>query len=192
MSNVIHVMRVWCGVIGCDVMRCDVMWSDMAGYDDAMGWNWMGWDVLWCDAMWLRDVVSWEMMCCELRRASGTAKPFRRPSFECTTMYWEFYSVLQSTRTPNYKIVTTYYTEYYYCVPQSTIPHCKVLFRTTPYYYIIQSTLLRAMTKYYYVYCKVLLHPQRITTYYLKCYSIQRITPYYKVQLSTTKYYYVL
>lgn len=61
-----HMM--WCGVIPCRVMLCDVM-----------QWDGMIWDVMWCDGMWLYDVLNWEMICCELRRAYVTTKPVRRP-----------------------------------------------------------------------------------------------------------------
>ena len=81
---------MWCGVMSCDVMWCNVMWCDVkcvicdvmceaicdvmwcAVMWCAMMWSdAMGWDVtcMWCVAMWMCDVVNWEMMCCELRRA---------------------------------------------------------------------------------------------------------------------------
>ena len=76
---------------------------------DVMQWDGTEWDGIgfWsmrCHAMSLCDVVIWEMMCCELRRANVTAKPSRGP-FQCTTS------------TKNKKFVLQSITEYYFITP---------------------------------------------------------------------------
>ena len=113
---------------------------------------------MFCDVMGcgLCDVLNWEMMCCELRKAHVTAKPVRR-LFQCAvqpcdarhkqtmespchrTTTWYHKELLRTTMfysstTPYYKVLLQYYS-----AQQSTSP---VLLRkyysgTTPYYKVL-------------------------------------------------------
>ena len=113
-----HVV-MWClscNVMWCDMMWCHVMWCDVMWW---MRWcNGMRCSLKWCDVMWLCDVLNWEEVCCELRRAHVTAKPLRGP-FQCVVRPWDAKqrktteSPCRSTTTPYYKVLLAFCIEQY-------------------------------------------------------------------------------
>ena len=71
-------------VVGCDDIRCDAMWL-----------------------CWLRDIVNWEMMCCE-HGNHMTAKPLRSP-FQCAVQPWDANTLLGRAHVTVLRIRTTQY-----------------------------------------------------------------------------------
>ena len=126
--------------------------------------------------MWLRDVLNWEMMCCELRRARVTAKPVRRP-FQCAVQPWDARHK-KTTESPYYSEIQS--TTPYYKVRLCTTPYYKVRFRTSKLGRLTPcSKVLLCTTKYY-----------SSTTSYYKHYAVlQSTTKYYSVLRRSTKYY---
>ena len=172
----------------CHTMSCHVVWCDAMGWNDSD----MGCYVMWFDGMWLYDVLNWEMICCELRRAYVTELRLRTSKNygpECFTPallraspvllhITNCYSVLEST-TPYYKVLRrttkcyyvlniTFFSRYYYKVLYSTTPYFKVLLDTTK-----SDSVLQCILKY----CRV---RQSITPYY------KVFAPYFKLFWSGT------
>ena len=120
------------------VMGCSrVMWLVVRSCDDRCGCS-MRLVVRSCDVMrcgCVCDVVNWEMICCELRRAHVTATRLRRP-FQCTVQPWDGTQTSESpcTTPPHYKALL------HIKVLIHTTKCYSVLYSTTPYYEVLHNT----------------------------------------------------